>query len=51
MRAGRSQHGFTEGIPCLTNLVAFYDETTCLVGEEQVMGVTCLDFYKAFDAF
>lgn len=26
---GRSQHGFTKGKPCWTNLVAFYDETTC----------------------
>ncbi|GAB0178369.1 mitochondrial enolase superfamily member 1 [Grus japonensis] len=39
---GDSQHGFTKGKSCLTNLVAFDDTVTVLVGEERATDVICL---------
>ena len=44
-----SQHRFTNGRSCLTNLISFYDKVAHLVDEGQAVDVVYLDFSKAFD--
>lgn len=45
-----SQHGFTKGRSCLTNLINFCDEVTGPIGEERAEYVVYLEFSNAFDS-
>jgi len=44
-----SQHGFVKSRSCLTNLISFYDQVTCLLDEGKAVDVIYVDFHKAFD--
>lgn len=44
-----SQHGFTTGRSCLTNLLDFLENATKELDEEKALDLVYLDFAKAFD--
>ena len=44
-----SQHGFTKGSSCLTNLLEFYEAVSDWVDEGKEVDIVYLDFKKAFD--
>ena len=44
-----SQHGFTGGRSCLTNLLEFFEEVTKELDEGNSVDLVYLDFCKAFD--
>ena len=44
-----SQHGFTKGSSCLTNLLEFHEAVSDWVEEGKAVDIVYLDFKKAFD--
>ncbi|CAM4564109.1 unnamed protein product [Caretta caretta] len=46
---GKSQHGFSKGKSCLTNLLESFEGVNKHVDKEDPVGIVYLDFQKAFD--
>ena len=44
-----SQHGFTSGKSCLSNLLEFFEEVTKILDKGEAVDLVYLDFAKAFD--
>ena len=44
-----SQHGFTSGKSCLSNLLEFFEEVTKTLDRGEAVDLVYLDFAKAFD--
>ena len=44
-----SQHGFTSGKSCLSNLLDFFEETINMLNKGEAVDLIYLDFAKAFD--
>ena len=44
-----SQHGFTKGSSCLTNILEFYEAVSDWVDEGKAVDIVYIDFQKAFD--
>ena len=45
----KTQHGFSKGRSCTTNLLEFLEKVTCVLDEGHCMDIVYLDFSKAFD--
>ena len=44
-----SQHGFTSGKSCLSNLLEFFEEVTKILDKGEAVDLVYLDFAKVFD--
>ena len=45
----KSQHGFSKGMSCLSNLLVCHDSVVRMIDEGSAVGIVYLDLQKAFD--